>query len=389
MKIIKNNARRFFITSDIVIILILAIKLCFIYTHNIKKQKQHIIFVTTSHADIRSMPHILYSPGVIEAKDTVSITPQVTAIIKKINFEEGAEVAKGQLLFELDDEQFTANILQAKAVLAKDQVTLLQNEADARRLEELAELEYVTKQQAEQAVTIAVAQTKVVNADLAQLQQAEIQLGYTKIYSPIAGKTGKVALNPGDLTVANSQIPLVTINELNTVLVNFNLTQDQLKTLLTHQKQQTLQVEVTIDDRINSKKNGKLIFIDNNINQQTGTFLLKAEVDNSDHVLWPGMLVTVNLIVAIEEHAVVVPVEAIQIDQQGSFVYCVENNKSIAKHIEVSRQIDNLSVISKGLTGKEEVILTIPPNFKEGVQVQRIDAIKKSSHKKVFKDWNA
>ena len=154
--------------------------------------------------------------------------------------------------------------------------------------------------------------------------------------------------------------------------MDFNLTQNQLKTLLHYQKQQPLQVKVSIDDETKSIKHGKLIFIDNTINQQTGTFLLKAEINNSDHALWPGMLVNAEVIVSIDHHAIVVPVGAVQIDQIGSFVYSVENNKSIIKRIEVSRQIDNLVVISKGLLGTEEVIVTIPPNFTEGILIQRI-----------------
>ncbi len=389
MKVLKLNLKKrlFFFVANFIIILLVLIKIWYVYIHKINKTKKHTVLVTTNYASIRPMPYLLHAPGIIEAKNTVAITPQITAIIKHINFSQGEDVARGQLLFELDSASFVENILHAKAILAKDQVTLLQNEADAKRLEELAKLEYVTTQQAEQAATIASSQAKVANSDLSELHQAEIQLGYTKIYSPMNGKTGNVVARIGDLAVANSAVPLVIINQLDPVLVNFNLTQHQLKTLLHYQKQQPLKVKVLIDDEIKSIKHGKLVFIDNAINQQTGTFLLKAEIDNSDHAVWPGMLVTVDVIVTIDNNAIVIPVNAIQIDQQGSFVYVVENNKSIIKRIDVSRQIDNLAVIAKGLLGTEEVIITVPPNFTEGTIVQRTS--QNSHHKKVSKDVDA
>ena len=389
MKVINFKGRLFFVIANFIIVSIVLIKLWYVYIHKIDVNKnKHAVIVETDYVSSRAVPYLLHAPGTVEAKNTVSITPQITAIIKHINFSQGDDVTQGQLLFELDSALFLENILQAKAILAKDQLTLLQNEADAKRLEELAKLEYVTKQQAEQAATIARAQAKVANADLAQLRQAEIQLGYTKIYSSIDGKTGNVVARIGDLAIANSAVPLVIVNQLNPVLVNFHLTQDQLKTLLHYQKQQPLQVKVSIDDKIKSIKHGKLVFIDNTINQQTGTFLLKADIDNYDHTVWPGMLVDIELTVTVENNAIVVPVNAIQIDQHGSFVYTVENNKATIKRIDVSRQIDNYAVISKGLLAAEEVVITIPPNFKEGSLIRRISK-KRSDHKKVSKDSNS
>ena len=125
------------------------------------------------------------------------------------------------------------------------------------------------------------------------------------------------------------------------------------------------------------KKKGNLVFIDNNVNNQTGTILLKAQVNNEDHTLWPGMMVSTNLILAIESEALVVPASAVQIDQQGSFVYCVEKNKAIVKRIEVSRQLKDLAVIAKGLNNQEVVITTIPPDLAEGDFVEVVTAKEK------------
>jgi len=174
MSFFKFNTKKqlFFFIADFIIVSIVLLKLSYIYINKSHHKKKSTVLVETEYASIRPMPYLLGAPGNIEAKNTVAITPQVTAIIKQIHFCEGEQVKQGQLLFELDPSSFLENILQAKANLAKDQATLLQNEADAKRLTELAKLDYVTRQQKEQAVTIVEAQKGVVAADLAQLHQA-------------------------------------------------------------------------------------------------------------------------------------------------------------------------------------------------------------------------
>jgi multidrug efflux system membrane fusion protein len=315
------------------------------------------------------MPVLLPAPGVIVADQTVTITPQVTGTVFNIPFQEGQEVGEGQLLFELDPKPFVESLNQAVATLWRDEATLEQNLRDAKRNEKLAKKEYVTIQQAEQARTIAKAQQAIVNADIAAVRQAEIQLGYTKIYSPIAGKTGNVIPQVGTLVTANTT-PLVVVNSLDPVLVEFSLTQTQLKSLLDYQKKEPLTVQVMAESAGKIITYGQLVFTDNTVNPQTGTVLFKARIPNCDRRLWPGMMVSVNLVLTTEPNAIVVPIGAIKIDQQGNYLYAVENGKAIIKRLEISREIDNLAVISKGLSGKETVILTIPPDLSEGDLVQ-------------------
>jgi len=341
-----------------------------VFKYSFKKPpNQTDLVVEVSPAKVQAMPILLQAPGIVEAERTVSISPQVTGIIKHIAFRQGETVKKGQLLFEIEPAPFLESLNQAKAILKRDEATLYQNKLDAKRYTELSKLEYVTKQQAEQAVAVAQAQAAIVESDLAQVRQAEIQLGYTKIYSPIHGKTGNITLHTGDLAIANNNI-LVTVNQLNPIWIDFNLTQNQLKVLLNHQKNGPLQVEIFIDDNIKLAEKGELIFIDNNINQQTATVLLKAKIHNPDYHLWPGMMVNTQLILAIESKSIVIPIGAVQIDQEGQFVYSVEKDKAKIKRIEVSRIIDGLAVISKGLIGTEQIITTISPSLAEGANVR-------------------
>jgi len=330
---------------------------------NIKKKAYS---VEIAHAAMQSMPILLQAPGSVEPLKTVAVVPQVTSTVLQVCFQEGQYVEENQLLFELDPAPFLETLKQAIATLSKDEATLAQNLRDAKRYEKLANLEFVTRQQAEQAQMVADAQKAVVDADIALVRQAEIQLGYTQIRSSIKGKSGAVTIKAGDLVVANSATPLVVINQLDPVLINFNLIQADLKRLLTYHEKGTLGIEVASEGESHFLKKGNLVFIDNIINNQTGTILLKAEVNNEDHALWPGMMVAVNLVLAIEREAIVVPASAVQIDQQGNFVYCVEENKVKVKRVEVSRQVKDLAVIAKGLNHQETVITTIPPDLVEG-----------------------
>jgi len=364
-KILWQEKKKFFLW--ILFILIMG----FGYFHlKDNKLKKKIYSVETVKATVKAMPVLVQAPGSIEPIATVAITPQVTGTILRVAFAEGQRVEEDQLLFELDPAPFLENLKQAIANLTKDEATLMQNIRDAKRYQHLAKVEFVTRQQAEQAQMTADAQRSVVDADVALVRQAEIQLGYTKIRSPLKGKTGAVSVKAGDLVVANAAIPLVMINQLDTVLVDFNLTQGDLKRLLAYHQKRTLQVEVRHEGEEKALKKGDLVFIDNMINNQTGTILLKAKVNNADNALWPGMMVAVNLILAIEPQAIVVPASAIQIDQQGSFVYCVEKNKVKVHRIDVSRQVQDWAVITKGLSGLETVITTIPPDLAEGDGVE-------------------
>jgi multidrug efflux system membrane fusion protein len=207
---------------------------------------------------------------------------------------------------------------------------------------------------------------------LAQVQQAEIQLGYTQILAPIAGRTGEFSVHPGDLVVANSATPLLVINQSDPVWINFHLNQSQLHAVLRYQKENRLTVNVWGDEADQEKPLGvgELVLIDNSINPQTGTVLLKAKIPNTDGLLWPGMMVNAELVLRVEPDAVVIPAKAIQFDQSGSFVYGVEKEKAIIKRVVVSRQIKEWAVIQSGLMGKETVILSISPDLHEGSAIQ-------------------
>jgi multidrug efflux system membrane fusion protein len=353
----------------------LLIVICWLIFHLVsanftKSPPPKITPVESAIAKIQAMPILLESPGTVDAIRSVIITPQVTGTIKKILFAPGAYVKKGQVLFEIEPAPFLSSLQQMQAVLARDKAQLSQNELDVKRYSSLLKSEYVSKQQYEQAKTTATAQQAIVAADTAQLEQAQIQLNYTKIASPIDGKTGNVTARIGDLVTANATQPLVAINAIKPIWINLKISQDQLPTLLRYHHAGVITAKIfTEDDKI-QLDTGRLVFIDNNVASQTGTVLVKIVSENNIGNLWPGQLVSAQLTLAVEPQALTIPVTALQIDQIGHFVYAIKNNKAIVQRVEVARQINDWVVISKGLVANTQVLTVVPPNFKENMPIQ-------------------
>ncbi len=357
--------------------LLLGVIVIWISTHYAhKKPKSAAVLVHATVAKIQAMPLVITAHGSIEAQQSVSITPQVTGTITAIGFKPGERVQAGQLLFAIDPATPTANLQQAQALLERDKALLVSEEADAKRYLELVKLEYVTKQQSDQATATANAQKAVVNADEAAVKQAEIQVGYTKITAPVAGKAGDIVVHVGDLVTANATTPIATINQLDPVWVDFSIPQHQLSEVLRykHQSKSTPDKHLTVD--VYSENNqtllgkGVLTFVDNAVKSDTGTVLLKAEIPNKEHLLWPGLMVNVELILTMEPNAIVIPMTAVQTDQDGNFVYQIVDNKAVIQRVVVDRQVKDLAVIRQGLKEHEKILTVIPPNMYEGTAVE-------------------
>jgi multidrug efflux system membrane fusion protein len=339
-----------------------------------KTRAVEIPLVTAAKVEIRPMPIDLKAVGSVESQQSVTITPQVTGIITKINFQPGAHVTAGQVLFEIESDTFNATLEQAEATLQRDQAQLVYLEADAKRYASLVKLEYVTRDQYEQAKASADAQDALVKADQAQVDQAKIQLGHTIITAPVSGKAGNYTVRVGDLVVADNSA-LVTINQLNPLWIDFNVPQNQLVEIRQYQHQQPLKITIFSEDEKQKLGHGKLTFIDNNVNAQTGTVLLKAEVDNSNDVLWPGQMVSVVITLKTIQNALVIPLRAVQFDDDGSFVYTLKDNKAVIQAVTITKQTENLAVVSKGLTINDQVLTTIPPDLEDGTVVKLVDKV--------------
>jgi multidrug efflux system membrane fusion protein len=321
------------------------------------------LVVTAERVRVQPMPVVIDGIGTIEAEQSVSVRAQVSGVLEAVNFREGDNVKAGQLLFRIDQRPFRASVNQSRAALARDEAQLAQARAQQARLEPLVKQEYITKQEYDVAVTSTKSLEATVAADRAALEQAQLQLAYTEIHSPINGRTGSLSVQPGNLVSAGTSgsQPLVVINRMHPILVAFSVTRNDLDEFRQSRHNQELHVEVSRE----------LIFVDNTINPQTGGVLMKARLANEKEQLWPGELVKVRLVLRVEPEAVVVSEAAVQPGQQGSFVYLIDKeNRVRMRPVTVSRQIGDQIVIAKGLKGGERLITEVPQALTEGAQVQ-------------------
>ena len=277
----------------------------------------------------------------------------------------------GQLLFQIDPRTFEAVYRQSQAQLARDQAQLENAKVQQDRLEPLLKREFITRQEFDVAVTSTKSLEATVAADRALEEQARIQLEFSRIHAPISGRTGTLAVKPGNLVpAAGGGIPLVTINSTDPILVSFSIPERQLEEIRRYQNEKEMRIEILPDRSGPAVAEGKLVFIDNTITPQTGTVLLKTRVSNKPEVLWPGQFANVRIVLKIEPDAVVVPEVAVQPGQQGSFVYMVDDGKARIQPVKVSRQIGGEVVIAEGIKAGDIVLTEIPQAIAPGAAVQ-------------------
>ena len=311
--------------------------------------------VTVSKVKVQSMPILLNAVGQVQSEHSVQVRPQVSGVLKQVFFNEGQTVKAGQRLFQVDPAPYEAALTSAKA-------TWENAKANADRLAPLAAKDYATPQEFQNAQT---------TADQAQAayQQARINLAYTNIRAPITGRTGSLAVKSGNVVAPNDSTPLVVINQMKPILVQFQLPQQFLTQVRTYQDRGSVRVFATHEDGSGNLGEGRLVFIDNTVNSDTGTVMMKARLPNSNEQLWPGQFVGVRIQLAIQHDALVIPDSAIQSGQNGNFVYTVVDGKAKVTPVTVNRQVGDLAVIGKGLESGELVITQIPRTLRAGLKV--------------------
>ncbi|MDD4911575.1 MAG: efflux RND transporter periplasmic adaptor subunit [Sideroxydans sp.] len=332
--------------------------------------------------ETQAMPYVLDAVATVEAEQSVAIRAEVSGVLQKITFREGDIVKAGQVLFQIDGGSQQAEVDKARANLARDQAALTEASAQARRLESLVAKEYVTQQEYAQAAAQEQAALATVHANQAALKSMQLQFGNTRITSPISGRAGIVNVKQGNLVSAASTTPLVTINATQTVMANFTVPQQQLQAIREGQRKHPMAVEVRHDAKDAVIATGTLAFIDNAVDTQTGTLRMKARIANKDEVLWPGELVTLRMVLDVQQDALVIPETAIQPSQSGAFVYVMAEGKAQAQPITVARQVGAQVVVTNGLTAGQQVILNPPKNLRAGGAVELMGAKKENKERK-------
>jgi multidrug efflux system membrane fusion protein len=303
------------------------------------------------------MPVEVAAVGNVEAYSTVSIKAQVPGQLLDVHFQEGDFVRKGQLLVTLDLRPYEAALAQAKAALARDKATAVNNRLQAQRYKKLLDEGIVPISQVESFTSAADASDAVLNADEAAIKTAELNLEYGTINSPIDGRTGALMLKPGNL-VKVADVPIVVINQVNPIFVNFAVPQQFWPDIKKYMAQGTLRVKATIPQDAGPAEVGTLTFVDNAVDPTTGTIHLRATFTNSQNRLWPGLYVNVLLTLSEVRGATVVPARAILAGDVGSYVYIVRSDKRVEPRAVVpGRTIEGETVIEKGLQPGETIVL--------------------------------
>jgi multidrug efflux system membrane fusion protein len=324
--------------------------------------------VVTARAEVKAIPVTIAAVGTVETIATVEIAAQVTGQIREILFTPGADVQKGQPLFTLDPRPFEAAVRQAEAVLARDTAQATDARAQRSRLENLFGRGLIPRDQYETQAANVAALDATLAADRAALDQARLNLQYTRITAPIAGRTGALRAHVGDVVRANDTNALVTINQLAPIDVAFAVPARYLAEVQRNAARSPLAVMVkgpaaqggmtpAAQDGMTPRARGDVTFIDNAVDAATATITLKATFPNRDRSLWPGLFVQVDLRLALQDNAVVVPAVAVQASQQGHYVYVVDGDRKVEmRQVRVDRQQGDESVIASGLKGGEEVV---------------------------------
>jgi RND family efflux transporter MFP subunit len=312
--------------------------------------------VTVAKAERKPMPVRLDVLGTVQTMATVSLRARVESQIMNVNFTDGASVKAGDVLFRLDSRQIEAQIRQAEANLARDRAQTAAAEADYKRAQELARRDFASEQRLDQAKALAETQRAVVRASEANIDNLKVQLGFFTLTAPIDGRVGAAGLKQGNIAKTGDGSPvLATINQTSPIYVAFSVPQrylTDLKSAITD----TGSSVVATPQGVSSSATGRVAFVDNAVDGTTGTIIARAAFENADEMLWPGALVNVRLVLRTEPDALVVPREAVQTGQTGTFVFVAEGDTVRVRPVVVNRVMESETVLTSGLSGNETVV---------------------------------
>jgi multidrug efflux system membrane fusion protein len=331
--------------------------------------------VTTASVVQKSMPVQIAVIGSAEPVSTVSIRSQTTGQLMSVNFTEGDEVTKGQLLFAIDRRPLEAALEQAQANLARDEASAANAAATTKRFQDLADRGIAARADLDTSKASLSALNATVAADRAAIENAKVQLEYATINAPITGRTGALQVHEGNLVRANDSTPLVVINQIMPIQVAFSLPEARLTELKRFMARGALRVLASPPNDDAPAAVGHISFIDNSVDPQTGTIKVKGTFPNADRRLWPGQYVNVTVELTTEKNATVVSTQAVQAGQQGPFVFVVKPDQTVElRNVVVTRTAAAETVIASGLEPGETVVtdgqLRLVPGSKISVKGQ-------------------
>ncbi len=327
-----------------------------------------VLAATASRADV---PVYLDAVGTTKPLNTVTVRPQVDGKLLSVNFQEGQDVKKGDVLARIDPAIYQALYDQAVAKKAQDEAQLANAQIDLVRYQKLAANNAINKQQADTQAALVAQDAAIVRADQAAIENAQATLGYTTITSPLDGRTGVRMVDEGNFVrAADTNSAIVVITQLKPITVLFNLPQQDLDRVNSAFAKGALAVDALRSDDNSVIERGKLTVIDNQVDSTTGTVKLKAEFPNAGLQLWPGQFVNVRLLIDTLQNVVVIPTGAVQRGPDGTFVYVLKADDTASmRPIVVQKQDEMQTVVKSGIEPPERVITTGFSRLTEGAKV--------------------
>lgn len=313
--------------------------------------------VSVALAVERAVPVELRAVGEVEARSRVTVRSQVAGVIAQVHFREGQEVKAGELLFSIDPRPLQAALARAEAELERNRVEAATARREAARFADLLASGFVSRDEAEAVQGRADSLQAALAASRAGVEQARIALGYSAIRAPQAGRTGALLVHPGTVVRANDGPDLVTIQMLAPIDVGFSIPERQLAALRRHLAAGPMELQALIAGEEQTPERGRIGFMDNAVDATTGTIRLKGTFANAEGRLWPGQFVELRIVLETLPAAVTVPTAALQIGQQGDYLYVIGEDDSVAaRPVSVGIASGDDTVIEAGLQAGETVV---------------------------------
>jgi membrane fusion protein, multidrug efflux system len=320
------------------------------------KKSAPTVPVLTGQVIEKAMPMRLHAIGTVEPMASVAVKARVDGLIVKVHVRDGQEVAKGDLLFQLDSKPYESELAHAEANLARDQAQLDYARGQETRYKELLANNFVSPEGYAQVAANFRALESTVAGSVSAVNRARINIGYTSIRATLDGRAGKVLLGEGNLVRANDDQPMVVLNQIAPIYVSLAVPENRLNEVRASHKKVPVRVEVAPDK--SARQSGTLAFVDNAVDVATGTIKLRGQFVNHDRLLWPGQFVDAWVVLGEEEKALVVPTQALQTGPKGQFVYVVSaDGTAELRDVTVARAEGNESVITTGLQAGETVVV--------------------------------
>ncbi len=331
------------------------------------------VAVIAKPAETADVPVYLEGVGSVKALNTATIRAQVDGRLVSVNFKEGQDVKKGDLLAKIDPATYQAQLDQAVAKKALDEALLANTRHDLERFQKVGTLA-ISQQQIDTQIALIKQQEAQVKSDVAAIENAQAILGYTTIVAPFDGRTGLRLVDEGNLVHAGDTGGIVVITQVQPISVLFTLPQQELPTLTKAIQSGTLTAHALSTDSQTELDTGSLKVIDNQVDQQTGTIRLKAEFPNEKRQLWPGQFVNVRLLVDTLKDVIVAPTEAVQRGPDGTYVFVVGPDNTVQmRDVKIARQDETYAVIADGLKAGEKVVTSGFSRLKDGATVSVSD----------------